>query len=69
MMENKIIEHGIDHQDDKMIYRVLTLDQKVTSADGTENSILIKKTYSRDRIIYNEAGKKQVEYSDWTLVE
>ncbi|MCH4003646.1 MAG: hypothetical protein LKH59_06585 [Lactobacillus crispatus] len=71
MINPKIIEYGIDHKDDKLLYRTITFNQKVTASDGTVDVISLSKTYSRDRVIQSipDGGNKQIKYTDWKLVK
>ena len=55
------------NKDNDKIYRTLTFHQKIVNADGTVNEILIKKKYSRRRVINANSGR--VRYTTWKLVE
>ena len=65
--ENIIIEHGIDHKNDKTIYRER---KRITNIANKQIEVTVIK--SRDRLIHTDIANNKpghITYSDWKIVK
>ncbi|WP_251717384.1 hypothetical protein [Lactobacillus agrestimuris] len=71
-MDNKKIEHGVDHKDDRDLYRTITVRQEATSYDGSVEISQAKTIKARDRITnlaIPEGQEGRVTYTAWKTVK